>query len=145
MARAKCCQPPLHGPRRKRGSILKIACAYRHCGNRKVDCKNKPHLLHIDEVDPKQARRLQPKRARFCSVEHMRLCKQKTRSRGGREAPTAEQRITLFHTLKNNQPRAAAMFSDTAAFRCTVPSSNNGVRVLGFDWHFRSDSPVILV
>ena len=70
--RPRKCQAPERGPKRKRGSQLKIPCALKACGNcRHVDCKNKPFKANIELLNQQKLRALRPQAtvSRFCCAQ----------------------------------------------------------------------------
>ena len=113
MTRSKKCVAPAHGPKRKRGSVLKIPCCYIKCSQKNVDCKNRSHELPVSKLNKKLSRRMHPlaKVARFCSAQHQRLCTRADRGPyGGREALSTEQIVCLFDVLRQHTPWAAVLF-----------------------------------
>ncbi|CAE7324028.1 unnamed protein product [Symbiodinium sp. CCMP2592] len=112
MPRPKNCAAPTHGPKRRKGSVRKIPCAYSKCSNKTVDCKNKGHTLDVGMLN-KKVRHLHPGavKARFCCRQHQELCRRKVRGPyGGREALNPEQIALLFHVLQQSTPWAAVLF-----------------------------------
>ncbi|CAE7417205.1 unnamed protein product [Symbiodinium sp. CCMP2592] len=90
------------GPKRARGSTVKILCAWKGCRRRNIDVKNKSHVLEIEHVNLTETRKLRSNcgAARFCCAEHLAKCHLPERAdRGGREALTAEQCCSLFETF----------------------------------------------
>ncbi|CAE7408201.1 unnamed protein product [Symbiodinium sp. CCMP2592] len=113
MARPRRCRAPERGPKRKRGSQLKIPCALKACGDRRnVDCKNKPWKARVELLNPEKLRPLRPQAtvARFCCAQHRDAALGPAPERGGREALTAEQAVWLFNVLRQIAPWAAVLF-----------------------------------
>ena len=89
------------GPKRAKGSIMKMKCAYAKCRCKSMDCKNKKYQLKAFEVEKKKCRpvREHAKTIRFCSQKHLDLCRKIVKKRGGREALTQKQVVLFYQTL----------------------------------------------
>ena len=112
MAKRKCPQPA-RGPRRKPASVVKLRCFYGGCRNVHVDCKNKPFTAPPDTLTKRQLRKLRPQTvvARFCSQEHLSMCRAtKASKQGGREPLTTTQAVQLFQVLRSVAPWAAVLY-----------------------------------
>ena len=114
--RKKKCQQPHRGPRRKKGSCLKIRCGFKDCKASDIDCKNKSHVLKMEDANLSILRQVQShsRIVRFCCADHQARCRKKcqTAERGGREALSMEQIVHLFHVFikELNCPWAAVQF-----------------------------------
>ena len=82
------------GPKRAKGSIMKMKCAYAKCRCKSMDFK-------AFEVEKKKCRpvREHAKTIRFCSQKHLDLCRKIVKKRGGREALTQKQVVLFYQTL----------------------------------------------
>lgn len=93
---------PQRGPGRRKGRSIGIFCANAKCRNKTTDCKNKPFALSRAEVDESCCRSLRPQArlVKFCSQQHLELCRKKVvNKRGGREALSTEQVSLFFATV----------------------------------------------
>ena len=107
---------PDRGPKRARGSQVKIPCAWQGCKNKRADCKNKPFHAPIGNVHESRLRHVHAsaRTVRFCCKEHLERCLQggtdSPSRRGGREALSPAQVAHLFTVLARKTPWAAVVF-----------------------------------
>lgn len=103
------------GPKRSRGSKIKLRCTYRKC-RRQIDVKNVgvDKQLRRKDANSDQCRPMRQhcKIFKFCSREHLLLCKaahEHGNKRGARQPLTQNQCVVLIQTLMSMCPWAAML------------------------------------